>query len=799
MRRLNTSSAALLALLSSALAPASPSDPLVLDPTHSVRFDERGVWRLESDKGVLLTQCGLRLWAASGFLTQADARPAEPPADGPAGRTFHGVLRVGGKPVEYWQTATPVPGGLLVQYAIAAGLADADEAAAGFELPVATFIGGTCTIAGGQPVTLPADKPAEPRLVERAAAALAVERNGLAISIQRRPAGRIIVQDGRQWNNPCFQAHLYARRAVGDPEGWRSITFLLSLGKPAGGPVIAAVLPGKEAVPCHEIHEAEVLFWAPYANPYRDTEVRLWAEVTAPSGRRPDAQGFYCRDYARSREGDAEVLTPVGHGRWRLRITPTEPGAYSCVVKAATPAGTAASKPFTFTASASNGQRFLHPATHQTRYLEFASGESCFLIGHNYGWPPAKALTYGADAALARMASAKLNATRLWLCSWGIHIEGTRPDDYRLDDAWRLDHFLAEAHRHGIYVQLCLDNANDLAAKDNAASNPYLVANGGPCSAPAQFFTLPAAREQYRRRLSYLAARYAPFASVVAWELFNELDCATGKPQDPALVAWAKESAAHLKTLDPHRRAVTLGVGLSAGWDELWRLDEIDLATAHAYIHRPIDATRPSELDAAALVLEQRDALAPYGKPIAITEFGFMGTREFNPLNEADKTGVHLHNALWASALGGCAASAMHWWWDSYIAQRDLYYHFTALERFLRNTPLPGPEWAAVQSKGNSPIRIVGLKTGSEALLWVQQRENTWSRRVLEQREPVPLGRATIELPRLRDGRYRVEWWDTYGGQPVTHADVVTADGTLVLRVPPRFPDIACKIRRLAD
>ena len=792
--------AAMLGLLGSAPLLAAPADPLALGAGHLARFDEKGVWRLESDKGTLLAQCGLRLWTQAAYLTQADARIAEPPAEGPAGRTFHGVLRVANKPVHYWQTATPVPNGLLVQYAVAAdALAEADELAAGFELPLGTYSGGTASLPGAKPVPLPDAKSAEPRLIEQDATTLVLERNGLVLSLQRRPAGKIIIQDGRHWNNLCFQTHLYAVRAIGDPPGWRSISFLLTLGRPASGPLIAAVVPGKEAIPCHGLYEAEVHFWAPCENPYREAEVRLWADVTAPSGRQAIARGFFDRDYVRTREGDAEVLSPVGHARWRLRVAPTEPGVHSVTVHVASAAGASVARPLTFTASPSSRQRFLHPPRRQARYLEHSNGEPCFLIGHNYCWPSPKGGTYDLDAALARMAHSGVNATRLWLCSWGIRLEGSRPDDYRLDDAWRLDHILRQAAEHGIYVQLCLDNVNDLVAPENAARNPYLAQNGGPCAAPAQFFSLPKAQEQYRRRLDYLLARYAPYTSVLAWELFNEVGYATGKPHDPALLAWARDSAAYLKKADPYGHPVTIGVGLSAAWDELWRLPELDLVEAHAYIRRPIGEQKPSELDAAELMLEQHDALGDFGKPLLVAEFGFLGTREFNPLNEADRTGIHLHNALWACALGGCAGGAMNWWWDSYVAERDLYYHYAALANFLRDTPLPGPDWNPVRTRGKSPVLVLGFKSQSAALLWIQQRENTWYRRLIEQREPVTFERTCIDLPRLADGRYRVEWWDTYGGQLITHTVVPTADGTLTLRVPPRFPDVACKVRRVSD
>ena len=799
MHLVRTAALALLLTLCQASLLAAPADPLPLGPARSARFDEKGVWSLDSAKGPLLTQCGLRLWTREGFLTQANARAAEPPTDGVAGRAFHGVLRVGTARVHYWQTATPVHGGLLITYAIGAGLAEGDEVAAGFDLPLGTYRGARCTVAGEAPVVLPVASSPDPRLVEKDAAGLTVARDGLSLAFLRRPTGKIIVQDGRQWHNPHFQVLLYASPCVSDPPAWRSITFLLATGGSPGGPVLGPVVVGPQTVACYDVHEAEARFWAPYESPYDDKQVRLWADVRTPSGRQFAADGFLTRDFVRSRVEAAEHLAPTGIARWHLRITPAEPGPHSYVVNVATPSGTAASKPHTFVAQASKLPDFLKPPTRQTRYIEHADGRPWPLIGHNYCWPPRQAPTYAAEAALARMARHGINATRLWLCSWGIQIEGSRPDSYQLDQAWRLDHILTEARRLGIRVQLCLDNFNDLTAPENAPSNPYLMRNGGPCREPKQFFTSPEAKEQYRRRVRYLVARYAPYTSLLAWELFNEIAYASDRPRHDAVVAWTTEAGTTLADLDPYGHPVTVGVGLSADWEALWRLPQLHVVQAHTYVHRPIGTTRPPQTDAAALVLKQVATLAPYAKPLVLAEFGFLGTAQFNPLNEADQTGIHLHNAIWAAALGGCAGTPMSWWWDTYLAQRDLYYHYAALARFLHGEALPGPHWNAIQTGARSPVLVLGFKSTTAALLWMRHRDNHWYRRVVEGKDAVQLGPATIELPHLAGGRYRIEWWNTYDGEPVTHTVGTTRNGTLLLRVPGGFPDIACKVRRLTD
>ncbi|MBL7223030.1 MAG: DUF5060 domain-containing protein [Candidatus Brocadiae bacterium] len=791
-------SATFLVLLSPALLAAS-ADPLPVGAGLRARFDEKGVWRLEGEKGVFLVRCGLRVWSKARFVHQSAARAVDEPADGPTGRTFHGILRVGKRLIRYWQTATPTPKGLLIQYAVhGPDLLDDEEIAAGFDLPLDTFRNASCTVGAADPVILPAAKAPSPRLIEQAAGRLAVRRNGLTLALQRRPSGRIIVQDGREWQDPYFHVLLYAGPAVGDPPGVRSIAFHLQIGEPPAGPILAAVAPGKGMVPCHATHETEVHFWAPCENPFRG-DVAVTAAVTAPSGQPFETRGFYTRDFAQSVERGVESLRPDGHGRWRLRITPREPGVHRYVVKVTTPAGEAAAKPISFQATPSPAPGFLLPPSKQSRYLETADGRPVFLIGHNYCWPAAKAPVGATEAALARMARSGINATRLWLCSWGLGIEGTRPDQYRLGGAWRLDRILEAARKHGVYVQLCLDNFTDLSAQAKAATHPYLARNGGPCRKPEEFFTSPRAKAQYQRRLSYLAARYAPLASVLAWELCSEVDYAMPDRRDPALLAWTRDAVAHLKRRDPYRHPVTLSLGVGSHWRELWEIDGLHLAQAHAYLHRPAQARSRAELDGAALLVRETDRLASSGKPMLIAEFGFLGTSDLNPLNDADKTGIHLHNALWASAMAGCAGTAMHWWWDSYLARRDLYYHYAAIARFFRGEALPDADWRPFRDKGDGPIRVLGLRGRTGALVWIQHRDNRWHRRLVESGKPTPLPSAVIDLAGFAPGRYRIEWWDTYAGQPITHRLQPTADGKLPLRVPRGHPDVACKVRRIAQ
>jgi hypothetical protein len=92
-------------------------------------------------------------------------------------------------------------------------------------------------------------------------------------------------------------------------------------------------------------------------------------------------------------------------------------------------------------------------------------------------------------------------------------------------------------------------------------------------------------------------------------------------------------------------------------------------------------------------------------------------------------------------------------------------------------------------------VRVLGLSDGTSALLWVQNKLSNWYTDLHAE----PLGSitgATTAIEGMRDGRYRVEWWDTWAGKPIRtdHADCT--DGLLKLALPDFERDVACKIER---
>ncbi len=81
------------------------------------------------------------------------------------------------------------------------------------------------------------------------------------------------------------------------------------------------------------------------------------------------------------------------------------------------------------------------------------------------------------------------------------------------------------------------------------------------------------------------------------------------------------------------------------------------------------------------------------------------------------------------------------------------------------------------------------------AVVWLQNRESCW----YNHGQGGKVGQVeafTLAISGLGDGRYRLEWWETWKGAPVRTEQVEAHDGRLTVAVPPLTTDAAVKIRQ---
>ena len=671
--------------------------------------------------------------------------------------------------------------------------------------------------------------------------------------------------------------------------------------------------------------------------------ISLTAKITTPDGKAVNVPAF-CTFNSKKK----------GISTWEVRYTPVNVGVHMFYMEFDSPEMQDMSEISEFSVKRSLADGFLSRSENNPFYLVFDSGEPFFGIGHNVGWVHNNSPSVY-DRYFKKLESNKCNMTRIWLCSWSFPVEWERLGVYSHESLGKLDEVIETAASRGIYIILCLDTYGNLMKEKGTWNegrwneNPYNAANGGPCAEPGDLFTSPEAKKFYREKVRYLVSRYGYSPNILAFELWNEYN---------APVAWIKEMAQYIRSVNPHGQMVTTSMGYPYGkvFDEssVWKLKEIDIVALHEYGNATSREVVPS------IVQGAHAAAFMYSKPLIFSEFGIdfgKEDKDYDPGRE----GMALHNSLWASAMSGAFATAMNWWWDSYIRPNDLYYHYRGISYFLKGTdwdsqkvgavdigpirlkgaideenvrkdvtivpedkwkrigisefivqgngdlagggmpnrylhgsskkklqveqkfsveypmdgkfvirvgtvsqagylrvtldgktayecefstgPGDGPwkrsmqlkkeniyqcvydkeieidvppgshsitlsntgkDWIGIEKitlkgyidPGLANARCIGMTVGDEMLLWVQNKESNW-RNALDGIEPGLIKGAVLEVNDLADGRYRVEWWDTYRGDVIHSEDFRSKDGTMHIDVPEFRRDLACKVRQL--
>lgn len=385
-----------------------------------------------------------------------------------------------------------------------------------------------------------------------------------------------------------------------------------------------------------------------------------------------------------------------GGSTWRVRHAPTLAGRYQLVSLShnGKPLNAAASAK-SWTASAQTLAQFVRIDPKNPRRF-VRGGSRYYPLGHNQAWQ-----TGGLPdipELLGKMGAANENWSRVWMNHWdGKNLDwlgdSSKPGPYgtlSLDVARRWDSIINAAQKNGIAFQLVFQHHGQYSTRVNSNwdINPYSIKNGGFLTTPNEFFTNAQARELTKRKLRYSVARWGYSPSILAWELFNEVqftDAANDK-QWESIIAWHREMASFLREQDVYDHLVTTssGAGLPSG---LW--ETVDYYQEHTY---------PADLISFLRAGNSGESFAG-AKPYFVGEFGPTGVQ--------DPTGVSLHAGLWAGILSTDSGAPAFWTWDD-VERHNLYGHFKAAADFvdasglaLRDNLVPNVPAVSTNARGD--------------------------------------------------------------------------------------------------
>ncbi len=411
-------------------------------------------------------------------------------------------------------------------------------------------------------------------------------------------------------------------------------------------------------VPIHSRFEVSfTLPGAPAKNPFDFRETDVVARVETPAGvvRVP---AFY--------DGPAKDGSPL----WRVRVTPTIPGAHTLTItrnRRAIPAPRIVSGVLTFRAVASRLPGFVtRDPAHRQRFLR--AGRPLYPLGLNQAWRSDRDPPY--PETFAKMKKAGCDWARLWCDhfyeSKNLEWSPNKPPlgTYDLVAARRWDTIFEAAAASGVMIQMCLQHHGQYSTRVNPNwnDNPYNIKNGGFLTRPEDFFTDPHAIALTEQKYRYMAARWGYAPHLFAWELFNEVQFTDRTPERWQVVGgWHARMAAFLRRHDPNRHLITT----SSDDDEK---NPIFAACDYTQDHRYTD-----DIEATLRSLRA----AGRRKAFFVGEWGASGD---------GRSAEILRRGLWTGLMTDHAAAPMWWAWDFVdpAGPTDRYAAFARAAAFIR-------------------------------------------------------------------------------------------------------------------
>lgn len=336
---------------------------------------------------------------------------------------------------------------------------------------------------------------------------------------------------------------------------------------------------------------------------------------------------------------------------WKAVLLSDHPGKYRAVlVKNGEDMDVTGEPEFVDVASKPIEKGFIRRDAVAKNRLRYDDGTPYMPVGFNLGWQDPR--TPDLVDMIKTMGQNGVNWTRIWACNWDgknpwwpNRENQIEPGTTRMwSDAFvRWDKLVRASEDAHIGFQFVLFNHGSFSTKVNPnwQDHPWNAAKGGFLKKAADFFTDPEAKKRAKMWLRYAVARYGHSPSVLAWELFNEVEWVDARYEDrwKDVLTWHKEMADYVRSIDPYGHLVTT----SSTFEQPGLYDAVDYYQPHTY---------PADVRTAISYQQQ-----PGDKPLFFGEFG-PGVLDMKGQRMVVRDG------LWAGFLSGQAGGGCFWSWD---------------------------------------------------------------------------------------------------------------------------------------
>jgi len=325
-------------------------------------------------------------------------------------------------------------------------------------------------------------------------------------------------------------------------------------------------------------------------------------------------------------------------------------------------------------------------------------------------------------------------------------------------------------------------------------ANPLNVTHGGPATSPQELFLDGETTKAWHAWLAALIERWHTRPNIVAWELFSELDLATGVTE-PSATAFVEKSAELVRSLDVLGRPVfastsDLPLLNGAPWTELSESPGNDILSLHPY---------DPDLDRAA-VSRVHTLFASSEKPVLIGESGLdAAAPDGTTLTSSAHAATGLTRAIWAELVSGAASARSLYWEDGYAA----YFPESGLGLVNERRELEREAAAWLEGKnftGLLPVELAGA-THFGAAMASANRVYGWARNAQSYAPDyatLPLDEFKIEVglpPDTPDATWSITLTNPYDGSSF-ELEGVSEAGVLAFDVARSMDDLAFEATR---
>lgn len=289
------------------------------------------------------------------------------------------------------------------------------------------------------------------------------------------------------------------------------------------------------------------------------------------------------RVYFQAKNGiKSERIAYFAHNKWTVRGYLPERGTYQITI---TQNGKVTKKLPNITIT---GKPTLSMVQTDGKWFKTANGTPFWPIGINTAWGADKNRTV--STFFPFMAKSGMNWARVWACHWDDRnpywtTNVSKPKDNWMSEAAldRWDEVISSAEANNIKFQFVLFHHGQFSSSVNPnwPEHPWNAKNGGFLQSASDFFTDPEAKRRTKMMLRYFVARYGYSTSIMAWELFNEVqfvDRVRVSNDWKTVGQWHDEMASYIKSIDSNHHLVTTSSELDR---PLW--GKTDYMQGHGY------------------------------------------------------------------------------------------------------------------------------------------------------------------------------------------------------------------------